>query len=47
MAMVNQYVPGREGDISAADAALIKRREKLLGPAYRLFYEKQLHIVRG
>ena len=47
MAMVNQYVPGREGDISAADAALIKRREKLLGPAYRLFYEKPLHIVRG
>jgi 4-aminobutyrate aminotransferase-like enzyme len=47
MAMVNQYVPGREGDISAADAALIKRRAELLGPAYRLFYEKPLHIVRG
>jgi 4-aminobutyrate aminotransferase-like enzyme len=47
MAMVNQYVPGREGDISAADAALIQRRTELLGPAYRLFYEKPLHIVRG
>jgi len=47
MAMVNQYVPGREGDISPADAALIKRRGELLGPAYRLFYEKPLHIVRG
>ncbi len=47
MAMVNQYIPGREGDISAADAALIKRRAELLGPAYRLFYEKPLHIVRG
>ena len=47
MAMVNQYVPGREGDISPADAALIKRRAELLGPAYRLFYEKPLHIVRG
>ncbi|WP_374382529.1 aspartate aminotransferase family protein [Dongia sp.] len=47
MAMVNQYVPGREGDISAGDAALIKRRAELLGPAYRLFYEKPLHIVRG
>jgi len=47
MAMVNQYVPGREGDISAADAALIQRRAELLGPAYRLFYEKPLHIVRG
>ena len=47
MAMVNQYVPGREGDISAGDAALIQRRAELLGPAYRLFYEKPLHIVRG
>jgi 4-aminobutyrate aminotransferase-like enzyme len=47
MAMVNQYVPGREGDISAEDAALIQRRQKLLGPAYRLFYERPLHIVRG
>lgn len=47
MAMVNQYVPGREGDLSAGDMELIRRRQKLLGPAYRLFYEKPLHIVRG
>lgn len=26
---------------------LIARRERLLGPAYRLFYENPVHIVRG
>nr|WP_243735653.1 aminotransferase class III-fold pyridoxal phosphate-dependent enzyme [Dongia mobilis] len=45
--MVNQYVPGREGDLSAGDMDIIRRRQKLLGPAYRLFYEQPLHIVRG
>lgn len=47
MAMVNQYVPGREGDLSAGDMEIIRRRQKLLGPAYRLFYEQPLHIVKG
>jgi len=26
---------------------LIERRKRLLGPAYRLFYDKPVHIVRG
>lgn len=26
---------------------LVARRERLLGPAYRLFYDKPLHIVKG
>ncbi|MGI4857521.1 MAG: aspartate aminotransferase family protein [Janthinobacterium lividum] len=29
------------------DETLIARRARLLGPAYRLFYETPLHIVRG
>lgn len=29
------------------DERLIERRARLLGPAYRLFYEKPLHVVRG
>ncbi|API55096.1 aspartate aminotransferase family protein (plasmid) [Rhizobium leguminosarum] len=33
--------------LSAAEQALIKRRDKVLGPAYRLFYERPLHIVKG
>ncbi len=31
----------------AEDAALIERRRRSLGPAYRLFYEQPLHLVRG
>ncbi|MDJ0911576.1 MAG: aminotransferase class III-fold pyridoxal phosphate-dependent enzyme [Woeseiaceae bacterium] len=27
--------------------ALLERRNRLLGPAYRLFYEKPVHLVRG
>ncbi len=39
------YVLG-EG-IPPAEAALIARRQRLLGPAYRLFYERPLHFVAG
>jgi 4-aminobutyrate aminotransferase-like enzyme len=31
----------------SASNDLLKRREALLGPAYRLFYEKPVHLVRG
>lgn len=33
--------------MSADLSALLERRRKFLGPAYRLFYEEPLHIVRG
>ena len=29
------------------DASLLARRQKLLGPAYRLFYDEPLHLVKG
>lgn len=44
--MVNAYIPGRT-DVGPATAAMIARRDALLGPAYRLMYEHPLHIVRG
>jgi 4-aminobutyrate aminotransferase-like enzyme len=44
--MVNAYVPGR-AEVAPATAAMIARRDALLGPAYRLMYERPLHIVRG
>ena len=44
--MVNAYIPGR-ADVGPATAAMIERRDALLGPAYRLMYEHPLHIVRG
>ena len=44
--MVNAYIPGR-ADVGPETAATIARRDALLGPAYRLMYERPLHIVRG
>ncbi|MFH8135764.1 aspartate aminotransferase family protein [Pantoea osteomyelitidis] len=44
--MVNAYIPGL-ADVEPATAEMIQRRDKLLGPAYRLMYEHPLHIVRG
>lgn len=43
MTMINAYVPGT----ATADQALIERRQRLLGPAYRLFYADPVHFVRG
>src|SRR3569833_996012 len=46
MAMINAF-GGKPTNLSADEIALIARREKLLGPAYRLFYENPVHVVRG
>jgi len=45
-AMPNAYVAG-QGHLSAEDEALVDRRARALGPAYRLFYETPVHLVRG
>ena len=44
--MINAYTPGK-GNLSPEDAARVTRRSALLGPAYRLFYETPVHLVRG
>lgn len=44
--MGNAFVLGAAA-LSPEEEALIARRQRLLGPAYRLFYEHPLHIVRG
>ena len=44
--MPNAYTPGA-ARLAPEDEARIARRAALLGPAYRLFYEKPLHLVRG
>ncbi|WP_407061660.1 aspartate aminotransferase family protein [Aureimonas sp. SK2] len=46
MSMPNAFVPGR-GDLSPENEALVARRARVLGPAYRLMYETPLHLVRG
>jgi 4-aminobutyrate aminotransferase-like enzyme len=44
--MVNAYIPGKT-QLSGEDSELIARRDRLLGPAYRLMYETPIHVVRG
>ena len=43
--MRNVWRPGMA--LPPEKQAMIERRSRLLGPAYRLFYEEPLHIVRG
>lgn len=45
-AMPNAYVAGR-GNLPPEAEALVARRQAALGPAYRLFYETPVHLVRG
>jgi 4-aminobutyrate aminotransferase-like enzyme len=44
--MLNAYVLGAV-DLPKVDQDLINRRAKVMGPAYRLFYQRPLHLVRG
>jgi 4-aminobutyrate aminotransferase-like enzyme len=47
MSMINAFDLTKVHGLEASDAALIARRQAALGPAYRLFYEKPVHFVRG
>lgn len=47
MSMINGFSAADAERLSAHERSLIERRERLLGPAYRLFYERPLHTVRG
>ena len=44
--MVNAFVPGAVALDPKAEA-LVARRQRLLGPAYRLFYETPVHFTRA
>ncbi|KKC26114.1 4-aminobutyrate aminotransferase [Sphingomonas sp. SRS2] len=44
--MVNAFT-GDPSSLAPVTRQLIERRARLLGPAYRLFYEQPLHLVRG
>ncbi|MDB5485423.1 MAG: aminotransferase class III-fold pyridoxal phosphate-dependent enzyme [Tardiphaga sp.] len=47
MTMINAFDADAADGVSARDRALIERRARLLGPAYRLFYANPVHLVRG
>lgn len=44
--MPNAFVAGAV-DLPETEAALVARRHRVLGPAYRLFYQTPVHLVRG
>jgi 4-aminobutyrate aminotransferase-like enzyme len=46
MTMANAFTGGVDG-LAVSDRALLARREQVMGPAYRLFYDRPLHLVRG
>ncbi|WP_259756760.1 aspartate aminotransferase family protein [Pseudomonas sp. GCEP-101] len=47
MTMPNGFSAADAERLSEQERHLIERRARLLGPAYRLFYERPLHTVRG
>lgn len=47
MTMANAFGADDFGRLSTMEQEMIARRERVLGPAYRLFYERPLHFVRG
>ena len=44
--MPNAFVPGA-GNLGPVESAMVDRRQHLLGPAYRLFYETPVHLLQG
>lgn len=43
----NSFRDDRLGSLTPASRELVTRRQRLLGPAYRLFYRTPVHAVRG
>lgn len=47
MTMINAYNPAAASGVAQREQEMIARRQRLLGPAYRLFYANPVHVVRG
>lgn len=47
MSMANAFDASLKTTLDKQDAELMSRRAAALGPAYRLFYQEPLHLVRG
>jgi 4-aminobutyrate aminotransferase-like enzyme len=45
--MINAYNAADATQVSERERDMIARRQRLLGPAYRLFYGNPVHVVRG
>lgn len=47
MTMANAFGADDFARLNQEERGMIARRERVLGPAYRLFYERPVHFVRG
>jgi hypothetical protein len=47
MLKVNAFQAEQADALGTAERSMIERRQRLLGPAYQLFYDHPLHLVRG
>jgi 4-aminobutyrate aminotransferase-like enzyme len=45
--MINAFDPARSKELGEVEQEMVARRERLLGPAYRLFYQHPVQFVRG
>lgn len=45
--MINGFDAAKLNSLPETERSLIERRQVLLGPSYRLFYETPVHVVRG
>ncbi|WP_438396307.1 aspartate aminotransferase family protein [Caballeronia sp. DA-9] len=45
--MVNAFNPANAERLDAPLRALLERRQRVLGPSYKLFYEEPVHLVRA
>lgn len=45
--MVNAFNPANAENLNAGLRALLARRQRVLGPSYKLFYEEPIHLVRA
>lgn len=45
--MINSFDPDRASRLDAEMRRMIERRQRVLGPAYKLFYETPVHVARA
>jgi 4-aminobutyrate aminotransferase-like enzyme len=45
--MTNAFDPETATDLDPGLAAMVARRQRVLGPSYKLFYEEPVHVVRA
>mgnify|MGYP003580650116 FL=1 len=45
--MINSFDPAHAQGLGPVVEKLLERRTRVLGPSYKLFYERPVHVVRS